>query len=348
MNNIALSCHSIQEKFSKWKPSHCSYTPFSVPSLHPIIPHKALLAFQRLTKKAQFTTANWTRSATLAEAISRIFLGKERDCVLHDPQEQEQGQHQDDLYFVIHCIGADHVECQSRENIVNMFQPIVKWIHGYQPNLFEEKGTKQPENTSSFEVARHLRIELLGPNVPLHSQDFGVMNLLPNNVPGKLESATVICKNCMYHDYIVEMMTENKKNHHHHRRHGHYHYPSMIIAYNAGIWGYTDWHPTLKSLCNMNIMTRPVPFVITAYTIYEAEDDAQVLDEVLQEEWKASTSHNGIMIPTAMDAKSRCLWSAELNPYASRVVRETKSSDNIYHENGAWQAYLMGKITDVE
>jgi hypothetical protein len=107
------------------------------------------------------------------------------------------------------------------------------------------------------------------------------------------------------------------------------HYPNLVIAYNAGIWGYTDWHPTLKKLYEFE---RTVPFVITAYTIFEAEDDFEVLEEVL-----------GVSLAGDGNGR-RCLWSAELNAFASRVVRETKSSDNAYFENGAWQAYVMGKI----
>lgn len=376
MKNISLSCNgsgsngvSIQEKYFKWKPSHCSYTPFLVPTVHPLIPPRALLAFQRFSTKAKLATANLTRSATIAEAICRIYLiknktqesGKDRgeddwwtwkknDDDSMDENNVNRQDNDDTTVFVIHCIGADRVECQTRDNIVKMFQPIVKWIHGYgyrngYGHGFDLFGNENIQENSSpcscLEQARHLRIELLGPNVPLHSEDFGMMNLLPsNNIPGKLMSATLICKNCMYHDYIEKMTTSKEKNQTKTIR-----YPNMIIAYNAGIWGYTDWHPTLKSLYKL---TKPVPFIITAYTIYEAEDDAQVLDDVLQEEWNAlskscnSSRDNGVI---GMDGK-RCLWGAELNPYASRVVRETKSSDNIYHENGAWQAYLMGKITD--
>ena len=105
-------------------------------------------------------------------------------------------------------------------------------------------------------------------------------------------------------------------------------FPNLVIVYNAGIWGYTDWHPTLRQLYRIG---RPVPFVITAYTLPEAEDDTEAMEEVLSV--KLTNSNN-----------NRCLWKAEMNPYASRVVRATSSSDNTYYENGAWQAYLMGQI----
>ena len=72
--------------------------------------------------------------------------------------------------------------------------------------------------------------------------------------------------------------------------------------------------------------------MITSYTLPEAEDDAEVLEEVL------FGAENDEYVPI----NEMCLWGAEINPFASRIVRETKSSNNTYYENGAWQAYLMG------
>jgi len=66
-----------------------------------------------------------------------------------------------------------------------------------------------------------------------------------------------------------------------------------------------------------------IPFVITAYTVQEAEDDTEVV---------------------AANAKACCLWSAEINPFGSRKKRETASAAHgrEYRENGAWQAWRLG------
>ena len=42
--------------------------------------------------------------------------------------------------------------------------------------------------------------------------------------------------------------------------------------------------------------------------------------------------------------KSKCLWEAEVNPFGSRKERATATAipGRIYHENAAWQAWLMG------
>jgi hypothetical protein len=89
---------------------------------------------------------------------------------------------------------------------------------------------------------------------------------------------------------------------------------NLTIAFNAGIWGYHEWLPTLQRL-------KGTIFVVTAYTREEAEDDAMVL---------------------AQQTGSENIWKAEANPFGSNVQRETKSIQNrIYRENAAWQAWRM-------
>lgn len=60
---------------------------------------------------------------------------------------------------------------------------------------------------------------------------------------------------------------------------------------------------------------------MTAYTLEEAKDDADILKEYGKEE----------------------IWEAQLNPFGSRIERETRTSpgNRIYRENAAWQAWNM-------
>eukprot|EP00979_Chaetoceros_neogracilis_P001985 scaffold360_cov262-Chaetoceros_neogracile.AAC.2 len=369
MQNIALSAPNLEHKLSNWKPSHPSYAHLTIPSIHPIIPSNPLMAFTRHTRKAHAASANLSRSATLADSMCRLFItpanaGTNTNTNTNTHTEYTNFVYNQDEIFVIHCIGADRVECQSTDTIRKAVGPFVKWMHQYQhfehgigtdddidddndDNDVNEGSASLPHCQSSpvFQWPKHVRIEMLGPNVPPHAEQFGVLNLLPRT-PGRLESATVVCRSCMYHDHLqsledandsddanpndnvidIDIDDEQKRNVSISMS---LHYPNLVIAYNAGIWGYTDWHPTLKKLYEFE---RTVPFVITAYTIFEAEDDFEVLEEVL-----------GVSLADDGNGR-RCLWSAELNAFASRVVRETKSSDNTYFENGAWQAYVMGKI----
>jgi len=381
IQNISLSAPNLDQKLSNWKPSHPSYTTLTIPSHHPIIPFKPLLAFKRHTSKAKSAAANLTRSATLAESFRRLYLSNFNQEMNHGILSNNHVHvhvHGQDEIFVIHCIGADRVECQTIDSIRKAFSPFVKWIHQYQhfehgmggdarkdgrgqdvPCAEKDSDTGTGTHSSgdgerkegSFVWPKHVRIELLGPNIPPHAEKFGVLNLLPS-VPGRLGSATVVCKNCMYHDYLQGLEDENalkgNENGNGNRIAYDYDYesmqfPNLVIVYNAGIWGYTDWHPTLRKLYEFS---RSVPFVITAYTCPEAEDDFEVLEEVLGVSLTEPVSFLGAGDGSGRSGSvsGRCLWSAELNPYASRVVRETKSSDNTYFENGAWQAYVMGKI----
>ena len=281
----------------------------------------------------------------MAESMERIFLnhtGRTGAAAAAAGALKGRSYVYEDQVFVIHCIGADRVECQTRDTISKAFSPIVQWIHqynhfkdGFAADADADSSTPSIDNSSArFQWPKHLRIELLGPNVPMHSERFGNINLLPA-IPGRLESATVFCKNCLYHDYLGELedsssslqtqsplVDEAAKMS--------TQFPNLVVVYNAGIWGYTDWHPTIRKLYEFK---RPVPFVITAYTLQEAEEDAEVLEEVLDDD------------VGMLENEARCFWTAEINPYASRVVRETRSNhDNTYFENGAWQAYLMGKF----
>ena len=364
IQNISLSAPNLDQKLSQWKPSHPSYTPLAIPSTHPIIPSKPFMAFKRHTHKAKAASANLTRSATLAESVDRLFI---HPAKINRTMEDSNFVHNQDEIFVIHCIGADRVECQTTDTIRKALGPFIKWMHQYQH--FEHgigmgigiglgmgdghAPRSQSQSPPSFQWPKHIRIEMLGPNVPPHAEQFGVLNLLPR-IPGRLESATVVCRNCMYHDHLQALeddIGDCKDDDNGRKRSASHsmHFPNLVIVYNAGIWGYTDWHPTLRKLYEFE---RAVPFVITAYTIYEAEDDFEVLEEVLGVSLAMSGGTGGVRSGDGDGDRNgdgdgddgRCLWSTELNPFASRVVRETKSSDNTYFENGAWQAYVMGKI----
>ena len=95
-----------------------------------------------------------------------------------------------------------------------------------------------------------------------------------------------------------------------------HHPPDLRLAFHAGLWGYDSWKPTLQWMVEQN---HQVPLVVTAYTIQEAEDDAEVVHEL----------------------DCECLWEASPNLYGSQVVRPTQSSNNVYRENAAWQAWRI-------
>lgn len=91
--------------------------------------------------------------------------------------------------------------------------------------------------------------------------------------------------------------------------------PDIAVAFNAGVWGYSDWDDTLKRL-NSSGKMKPRFFVVTSYTDSEAEEDAVKIGEF----WRAN----------------RCVWEGEVNRWRSRVVRDTKGREEVYHENSHW------------
>ena len=201
-----------------------------------------------------------------------------------------QDKKQKESNLVIHIIGSDHVECQSEETVRAAVGPLVRWIE-----------SACSSNVSSIEI------ELSGPNVPVAAERRGVTDLSSTS-NGGLQSATARCVNCVYHDYLQSKECKT---------------PDLAIAYDAGIWGYDEWRPTLEAMCNHD---SAIPFVITGYTVQEVEDDAEVVTEI------------------AANGKACCLWSPEINPFGSRKKRETSSAarGREYRENGAWQAWRLG------
>lgn len=144
---------------------------------------------------------------------------------------------------------------------------------------------------ASSKSPESIEILLIGPNVVQQPP----VDLMPS-IKTPLQKATATCHVGAYHELKLEQT------------------PHLSVAFNAGIWGYQEWVPTLKKL-------KGTVVVVTAYTIEEAEDDAEVL---LQQ------------------PGSKSVWEAECNPFSSNLKRETKSIQNrVYRENAAWQAWCM-------
>jgi hypothetical protein len=186
--------------------------------------------------------------------------------------------------LVIHIVGADHVEC---DHLQTTFGPLVRWIGAL-------------ENSP-----KHINIHLIGPNVSAEAAKRPPADLLPKST-SRLVSASATCHESVYHEWIQQ----------HHR-------PDVAAAFNAGIWGYNEWVPTIKALCESS---NEVPFVATSYSIQECEDDADVIEQAAQ------------------DSTAQCLWKAEVNPFGSKQDRETVTAvaGRVYRENAAWQAWRFG------
>ena len=299
------------------------------PRLHPIIPELPLTAFRKYTSaKAIQATANLTRSVCIAEALHRYNI-----IQYHVHQEQT---------IRIHVLGCDHVEigyhnANERSNgtaanetylgydiarIRTLFGPIVRWVGAY------------------AEAPSHIHIELIGPNIPSHvatSTHTSPIDLLPNTVANSttdnnshgtkqtLQSATLRCHSGTYED-ILKNDTDTTND---------IGVPDLAIAFNAGIWGYQEWVTTIRYLIQHQVQS--IPFIITAYTFEEAEDDYDTIADIVKQ--CSTNDHN---------KQVQCIWDVEHNPFASNQDHASNltASTSSHHssrrrENAAWQSWRL-------
>ena len=312
------------------------------PRLHPIIPELPLTAFRKFnSSKAIQATANLTRSVCIAEALHRYNI-----LQYHLHQEQT---------IRIHILGCDHVEIgyhntnvrsssgggrsndttatDERRPVENafldptrirtLFGPIVRWVGAY------------------AEAPSHIRIELIGPNIPKHvaaaTKASPMDLLLPKRTTttthhrtgnfGGLQSATLRCHSGTYEEILEHDVGTNDVG-----------VPDLAIAFNAGVWGYQEWATTIRYM--ILHQSQSIPFVITAYTFEEAEDDYDTISDIVKE--CRSVDHN---------KEVQCVWDVEHNPFASNqdyqqhsstaTIASTLNNSSRRRENAAWQSWRL-------
>lgn len=303
---------TLQNENKKKKKTSTKEKPSS--AVHNIIPSTPLFTFHRTSSKAIKSTSHLTRSATISEALSRLV------------QQNILPRHSDGEFpstLTIHIIGADRVECATKETIQTAISPLVRWI-------------------SSSLLLKHiekLHLKLLGPNVPSHANQTWSrthpLQIYPGSdfyAPSTFKEATVTCETCLYHDYLNELTSDPISN----EKREEIESLGLAIAFNAGIYGYKEWEPTIE--CMKDFKDGRIAFVVTSYTIEEAEDDAEEICTVL-----------GLSDDEHFDytQEKTCLWGVEANPFASKSVRETATAigGRQYFENQAWQCWLLGDST---
>jgi hypothetical protein len=304
---------------------------------HNIIPAVPLAAFRRVTPKAQAASANLSRSATLSEAVLRLwplicFRRKMSVTGLGASQHQPI---RSSKTLTIHILGADGIECSSEALVHKLVGPFVRWLNAalHSGSLGESNGAEIAAQSIDT-----LLIEFSGPNVP-SAMDGRTLDLLPSPITqmGGLTTAKAIFHQREYHEVpsCIDDVDEPA---------------DLSIAFNAGIWGYDTWKPTIECMIRGNNIDSPANdrmsligntlFVITAYTLEESEDDASVITEVVE----TIAINKSIKLQENSNAIARQLWAPELNPFSSRLERFTASAPpgRKYFENAAWQAWLLG------
>ena len=115
--------------------------------------------------------------------------------------------------------------------------------------------------------------------------------------------------------------------------------PSCVLLFNAGLWGYDSWSPTLRELfCSSGLLVG-VPVVVTSYTLEESEDDYDTIYSIAanSERESDSDSENKPQSTTSLE----WLWDCEENPNkGGHVTRATQPEARAYTDNGFWQAVV--------
>ena len=145
--------------------------------------------------------------------------------------------------------------------------------------------------------------------------------------------------------------------------------PDAMFLFNAGLWGYDDWLPTMELILRPvdNLSDRRVPssaqaskvdmIVVTSYCAEEAEDDMDTLEQLLvcgrapgcresSSKTEALPIENGTFDSPLSTALGRSvggvkwLWGPEVNPFRSLVPRKTRCGEEgrLLFENHSWQA----------
>jgi len=107
--------------------------------------------------------------------------------------------------------------------------------------------------------------------------------------------------------------------------------PAFCILFNAGLWGYESWQPTLRVfLCPGGKLVGTV-LVVTSYTLEESEDDYDTMAALLASVEQKSQTRVSL----------EWAWDCEMNPCAGlEVPRKTQPDGRKYIDSQCWQAVV--------
>lgn len=221
-----------------------------------------------------------TRAATLSACLHR--LQHEHDFVIGE----SRAAHRTSSALTVHLVGADHREGNS-------FDETFAFFRGFCARVARDGRFTQ------------LRLALIGPNVAraLHGTSHARVLQLDDDESKDGVQGELRCQV----QYFVGSFNA------YHGDADAYWAPDLAVCFNAGIWGYDEWRPTLRLL----LLELRAPLLVTSYNENEAGDDEDVLAE---------------LAPAA-----RWFWRAEKNPCGSAAHRATRNTiGSVLRENDFW------------
>jgi hypothetical protein len=222
--------------------------------------------------------------------------------------------------LVLHVIGADHNEGSTIAESTAVFYEM----------LLHLAATHKYDSVS---------IVLIGPNVSADSTllDTVLRYTYPLQAPYTAFSCEIAYYSGLYHDMRYTLPSSIQ-------------HPYMIVLFNAGIWGYDAWLPTLSCILNSNsndnsnsANSKAGLLLVTSYCMTEAIDDYDVLYDVVHN--SSSSNSNRDNSSTAVAAAATAipssaatwLWQPEVNPHRSTAIRAKQGGDHEQHDNHYWQ-----------
>lgn len=250
----------------------------------------------------------------------------------------------------LHFLGAEDFECENVKNcddFVASYRLLLEFL--------DVRGV------------RSLKLSFIGPNLMGSKPSSNKLLFDVGEIAISVEFHI-----CLYHEYYIIQRESNT-----------FLRPDMVLMLNAGIWGYKSWLPTLDAFDMMSrdersadspdcfkgqlqgtegksingLMNEGTLFIVTSYTVEEAEDDEDTIREhfnkqcisvdltshgtVIAGEHSATSESMANTSDVAIRGVPEWLWEAEISPFKSleQVERLTKVPGREYYPNHAWQCF---------
>jgi hypothetical protein len=145
--------------------------------------------------------------------------------------------------------------------------------------------------------------------------------LMDNNMKVSIEYS-----NQYYHEFLQSSFNEVQ-------------YPHIVCMFNAGLWGYQSWIPTISSFAQL--ARYETVFLVTSYTFLESEDDYDTIDSIINK----THPDSALSDESSCEITCKWLWDCEVNPFRSliRLERKTAIEEREYYDNHSWQCFEVIK-----
>jgi len=214
----------------------------------------------------------------------------------------------------LHVIGADWKEGRSVEASVEVFTDLAMLLR---PTTVEK-----------------LNITLVGPHIETTLAGKHFSGLRPKGVTDpSVPEMSFIYSEALYHDYAADKLVKRPKGPPARPS------PHLICAFNAGVWVFDEWTPTLLYIYHK----MACPLVVTSYNMHESVEDRITMEEIgiKDEHWCWQPELNifrslakkkkaiktgpgktgkGVSASVAPNTSWQCVWPLANGPYSLRTT----------------------------